>query len=245
MSEAITISRDEIIRQVKLSCQTPAIVEGIINRQVITRTAEEKEIKLEPEELQQAADNLRLVSNLRSAEATWSWLKKYSLSLDDFEELVYISALSSKLAKNLFGDKVDPFFIEHQIDYVQAIMYEVVLDDEDLAIELYYSLKENEISFYEVAHQYVQDKELRQSGGYRGKLHRRDLKPEICAAVFAATPPQIIKPIVTSKGVHLILVEELVQPQLDSLLRAKILSDLFSQWLKEQMERVEVITKLD
>jgi parvulin-like peptidyl-prolyl isomerase len=245
MSEAITISRDEIVQQVKFSCQTPAIVEGILNRQVITRTAAEKGIKVEPEELQQAADNLRLVSNLRSAEATWSWLKQYSLSLDDFEELVYISALSSKLAKNLFGDKVDPFFIEHQIDYVQAIMYEAVLDDEDLAMELYYSLKENEISFYEVAHQYVQDKELRRAGGYRGKLHRRDLKPEICAAVFAATPPQILKPIVTSKGVHLILVEELIQPELDNLLRLKIISDLFSAWLKEQIEQVEILTQLD
>jgi len=245
MSEVLTISRDQIVLQVKLSFQTPSIIEGIINRHIIVRTAAEKGIKLEAEELQQAADNLRLVSKLHSAEATWSWLKKYSLSLDDFEELAYISALSSKIAKDLFGDKIEPFFIEHQIDYVQAIIYEVVLDDEDLAIELYYSLKENEISFYEVAHQYTQDKELRRAGGYRGQLHRRDLKPEVCAAVFAATPPEILKPIVTSKGVHLILVEELIQPELDNALRQKIISDLLSAWLKEQREQVEIITQLD
>ena len=45
-------------------------------------------------------------------------------------------------------------------------------------------------------------------GGYRGILQRKDLKPEISAAVFAATPPQILKPIVTSIGAHLILVDE-------------------------------------
>lgn len=97
-----------------------------------------------------------------------------------------------------------------------------------------------------IAHQYAQDKELRRTGGYRGKLHRRDLKPKVCAAVFAASPPEILKPIVTSKGVHLILVEELIQPELDNvLLREKIISDLLSAWLKEQREQLEIITQLD
>jgi parvulin-like peptidyl-prolyl isomerase len=96
-----------------------------------------------------------------------------------------------------------------------------------------------------IAHQYAQDKELRRAGGYRGKLHRRDLKPEVYAAVFAASPPEILKPIVTSKGVHLILVEELIQPELDNVLRQKNISDLLFAWLKEQREQVEVITQLD
>jgi len=96
------------------------------------------------------------------------------------------------------------------------------------------------MSFYEVAHQYIQDTELRRSGGYRGILQRKDLKPEISAAVFAATPPQILKPIVTSIGAHLILVEEIVQPKLDERLRYKLVSDLFYEWLKGQIEQFEV-----
>jgi len=42
-------------------------------------------------------------------------------------------------------------FVEHQLDYAQIVMYEVVLDDEDLAMELFYALQEGEISFPEVA----------------------------------------------------------------------------------------------
>jgi len=38
-------------------------------------------------------------------------------------------------------------FAEHQLDYTQVVMYEVVLDDEDLAMELFYSLQEGETSF--------------------------------------------------------------------------------------------------
>lgn len=239
MSEVLTVSSDEILHQIKLSCQIPSVVEGIITRKIIARAAEEAGIKAEPEELQLSADSLRLISNLRSADATWSWLQKHSLSLDDFEEVVYGTVISSKLAQHLFADKVEFFFVEHQLDYAQVVMYEVVLDDEDLAMELFYALQEGEINFPEVAHQYIQDTELRRSGGYRGTLCRTDLKPEISAAVFAATPPQILKPILTSIGVHLILVEELIQPQLDHMLHNKILSDLFSEWLKRQIEQFE------
>jgi len=124
-------------------------------------------------------------------------------------------------------------------------MYEVVLDDEDLAMELFYGIQEGEMSFYEVAHQYIQDTELRRKGGYRGIVRRKELKPEISAAVFAAKPPQVLKPIVTSSGVNLILVEEIIQPELDNKLRYQILSDLFAGWLKQQIEQLEVVSRLE
>ncbi len=240
MSEILNLSLDEIIHQIKFSCQIPSVVENILTRKIITRAAAEIGIKVEPAELQQAADSLRLINNLRSSDTTWLWLQKYSLSLDDFEELVYASIVSSKLAQYLFADKVEPFFVEHQLDYTQVVMYEVLLDDEDLAIELFYALGEGEINFHAIAHQYIEDTELRRCGGYRGTLCRMDLKPEISAAVFAATHPQILKPIVTSKGAHLILVEEVIQPQLDNVLHDKILSDMFSAWLNQQIEQFKV-----
>jgi len=245
MSKAITISHEDILHQVKLSCQIPEIVEQIVTRKIIEDAAAEAGIKVETEELQKAADSLRLMSQLNSAEETKVWLQKNGLSLDDFEELIYNNVISGKLAHHLFADKVEPFFVEHQLDYAGVVMYEVVLDDEDLAMELFYAIQEGEMSFYEVAHQYIQDTELRRKGGYRGIVQRKELKPEISAAVFAATPPQVLKPILTSKGVHLILVEEIIEPELDNKRRYQILSDLFAGWLKQQIAAVEVFNSLE
>lgn len=245
MSEVFTVSSNEILEEVKLSCQIPSIVEGILTRKIIARAAEKAGIEVASAEVQQAADSLRLMNKLQNADDTLVWLQKHSLSLDEFEELAYATVVTLKLTQHLFADKVEPFFIEHHLDYAQVIMHEVVLDDEDLALELFYALTEGEISFLEIAHQYIQDTELRRCGGYRGKLRRTELKPEISAAVFAATPPQILKPIVTSKGVHLIWVKELIQPQLDEMLRYQILSDFFSEWLKRQLAQFEVETDLN
>lgn len=240
MSQFLSVSPEEILHQIKLSCQIPSVIEGIATRKIIVATAEELGILVEPEQLQQEADRLRLMNNLLRADDTWLWLQKHSLSLDEFEELAYFNAISSKLAEHLFADKIEPFFVEHQIEYTLAVIYEVILDDENLAMELFYALTEGEITFYEVAHQYIQDTELHHLGGYRGTLSRTVLEPEVSAAVFAATPPKILKPIATSKGIHLIWIEELIQPPLDETLRYKILSDLFSSWLKRQLEQYSV-----
>jgi PPIC-type PPIASE domain len=245
MSQAITISAQDILQQVKLSCQIPSIVEQIVTRKVVMDAAAEAGIKVEAEELQQAADNIRLISKLKTADETWEWLKKNCLSLDDFEEMVYTNVMSGKLAQHLFADKVEPWFVEHQLDYAGAVIYEVVLDDEDLAMELFYALQEGEMSFPEVAHQYIQDTELRRRGGYRGVVRRNEMKPEISAAVFAAKPPQVLKPIVSAKGVYLIWVEEVLKPQLDEKLRYQIISDLFQIWVKQQVEEVEVLNNFD
>lgn len=244
MSQSMMITNDDILQQVKLSCQIPEIIEQIVSRKIITEAVAEAGIKVEIEELQKAADQIRLMNQLHSADDTWAWLEKHGLSLEDYEEMVYKNLISGKLLAHLFADQVEPYFFENQLKYTGAVMYEIVLDDEDLAIELFYAIKEKEMSFYDVAHKYIQDKELSRKCGYLGTVQRKDLKPEISAAVFAAKAPQLLKPIITSKGVHLILVEEIIQPELDNVLRLQIMSDLFGGWMKQRVEEAEVVKEV-
>ncbi|NEQ82344.1 MAG: peptidylprolyl isomerase [Moorea sp. SIO2I5] len=245
MSKSITINAEDILNQVKLSLKTSDIVEAILTRQVIANAVEEAGIKIETEELQEMADKYRLMHQLHSAEDTHTWMKKNNLSLDDFEQLVYNHALSTKLAVHLFGDKIEPYFYEHKLDYDGVVMHEVIFDNKDLALELFYAIGEGEMSFYDVAHQYIEDKDLRRKGGYRGILYRQDLKPEISAAVFAAKPPQVIKPIVSSKGVHLIFVEDILERQLDNWLRNKIATDLFNEWINRSLYQFKSVTNIE
>jgi parvulin-like peptidyl-prolyl isomerase len=241
MLEPITITNEELLEQIKLSCKIPDIVEGIATRKIIENAAAEMDIKIETEELQKTADTLRFANKLSSAADTWEWLKKHGLSLEEFEKIVQNTVISGKLAHHLFGDKVEQHFYENQLNFTSAVIYEVILNDEDLALELYYAIKEEETSFYDVARQYIQDTELRRKGGYLGVMYRQDLKPEISSAVFAAKFPQLLKPIVSSKGVHLIFVEEIIQRELDNQLRLQILLDLYGAWLKQQIMQVEVV----
>lgn len=189
MSQSITITKEDIFQQVKLSCKIPELVEQIVSRKIILAAAEEAGIKVETEELQKAADLFRFQKQITNAEDTWKWLEKHGLSIDEFEEIVYNNIIIGKLTQHLLLDKIEPYFFENQLNYAGVVMYEVVLDDEDLALELFYAIKEGEMSFFDVAHQYIQDVELRRKGGYLGVLRRQDLKPEISAAVFFSQSP--------------------------------------------------------
>ncbi len=239
-NQTINITKEDILHQIKLSCKLPEIVEQIVTRKVIKSAAEEAGIEVKTEELQQAADQMRVMSQLTDAKSTWQWLEKYGLSLDDFEEVVYNTIISRKLAAHLFKDKVEPYFYEHQLDYTGAVIYEIVLDDEDEAIELFYEIQEGEISFFEASQQYIQDTELRRKGGYRGKVNRTEMLPEVSAKIFAANAPQLLQPIISSKGVHLISVEKIITPQLDNKLRNKIMINLFFEWLKQQAKQIKI-----
>jgi parvulin-like peptidyl-prolyl isomerase len=245
MTDTYNISRDDLIQQIKLSCHVPSIVKDAISRQLIVRRASEKHIEVEAVELQKAADDLRLKKGLQNAEETWAWLQKYNLSLEEFEELVRTTVLSSKLAWYLFANRVEAYYIEHQFEYTQVVMYEIPLDDEDLALEIFYAIQENEMDFSEAADRYIRDPELRRAKGYRGVLKRSQIQSEISVAVFSASPPQLLKPIVTHSAVHLIFVEEIVQPKLDDALNQKIISELFSAWLQQQTSQAKIVINLD
>jgi len=245
MPKLITISPEDIIHTIKLSCRLPDLVEVLATQKIIADTALEAGITVTEEELQQEGDRLRFAKKLVKAADTLAWLKKHHLSVDDFEDLVHNDLLSKKLANHLFADKVEAFFYQNKLNYVAAVTYEIIFDDRDVALELFYALQEGEVSFQEIAREYIINPEIRRAGGYQGIRRRGEFRPEIAAAVFAATPPEILKPIATPKGVYLIWVEEIIQPELDEELRQKIIAELFSDWLKQQIEKMEIITQLD
>jgi parvulin-like peptidyl-prolyl isomerase len=245
MSNILKVSAEDIIYYIRMACQIPGILEAIATQKIISENAEKAGIKISVEELQTAADNIRLAHRLLKAEDTWAWLEKHHISLDDLEEIAKLNLTSSKLANHLFADQVEPFFYAHQPKYFGAVTYEVILDDEDVALELFYALQEGEISFQEIARQYIQNPEMRRTGGYQGIRRRMDFRPEIAAAVFAATPPQILKPIITPKGAHIILVEEIIKPELDDNLRFQIMGEFFTNWLQQQIATVEVVATLE
>lgn len=236
MPETLKITQEEILYQLKISGQLPKLIEGIITRQAIASFAQEAGITVAVEEVQQAADNFRLSRNLKQAKDTWQWLQERGLSLDEFEAMVEGMVLSDKVAHHLFAEEVERHFASRMLDYHQVIIYEIFLNDKDLARELFYIVQAGEEDFYTLAHKYNSDEQLRRTGGYRGLLRRQDLKPEVSAAVFAANPPQVLNPIETAKGIHLILVEEIVEPQLDEPLKQQILSDLWAGWLKQRVK---------
>ena len=119
MKNTLSISSEDVIHHLKMSCQIPGVIEGIATRKIIADVASTAGITVEDEELQQEGDRLRFAKKLVKAADTFAWLKSHHLSVDEFEELVYNTVLSKKVAHHLFSDKVESFFYQNQLDFVE------------------------------------------------------------------------------------------------------------------------------
>jgi parvulin-like peptidyl-prolyl isomerase len=224
-----------IVDEARLSGRVPELMRGAARRQIINEAALTAGIKPTEAELQAAADNIRRTDRLVTVAATEQWLAANFISIGDFEQIVSDRLITIKLAHHLFADRVEPFFHQNSLAYSSATLYEIVFTDRYLAMEIFYALTEGDLNFADVAHQYITDPELNRRGGYLGTIDRRQLRPEISAAVFAAQPPQTIAPVTTDLGIHLIRVAEISQPQLDGTLYQQILMELFDRWLEQQI----------
>jgi parvulin-like peptidyl-prolyl isomerase len=234
----IKISTQDLIDEAKIAGKIPDLARSIMRRKIIGAQVKTAGIEPSVAELQQAADRFRIVNHLESAEATNKWLQELHLSVDDFEAIVTQDLLATKLAHHLFDDRVKQFFYQNFLDYSAATFYEVILEDREIAMEIFYSLQEGDLSFADVAQQYISDPEFRRRGGYVGTVGRKQLRPEISAAIFAAKPPQLINPVITAVGIHLIQVAEIIEPKLDERLHQQILTELFDRWLSEKMVEI-------
>jgi parvulin-like peptidyl-prolyl isomerase len=236
MAISTEISDADILEQVKISRKMPEITEQIIMNRIIREEAEKAGIKVEVKELQEAADDFRARNNLIRAKSTQMWLKMNHLSLDEFENIIRLELLSNKLRNFIVSDKVEKYFYQHQLDFDRAALYEVVLESRELASELYYAFREQEVTFQYIANKYIRDIELKRKGGYLGEIERKDLNREFLSVFSINELPRIIKPITTSVGTHLILVEEIIKAKLDQDTYQRIENYLFTEYLKAKLK---------
>jgi parvulin-like peptidyl-prolyl isomerase len=233
MPRKITLTHLDLLQQVKYRYQLPDLVTAARQHQVLLSAAEKEGIVISAEELQQSADRLRIEHQLLSAKDTLSWLERYHFSIDDFENLAYITLIRSRLSEQLFADRVVTHFADRQLDYMRSTIYEIILPEHELAMELFYALQEQEMDFLAALHQYSPQPQAR-------SVRRRDLLPELSGLVFAATPPTLLSPIRTPKASHLIYVAAIVPAELTDEMRSQIQAELFDQWLVSQSELLEV-----
>lgn len=224
----------DMLEQIKLSGKISELTEQIMVKRIIQDEAEKAEIRLEVSELQAAADDFRARNGLTSAQSTQMWLSMNQLSLDEFENIIRWELLGHKLQEVVLADQVEKYFYQHQLEFDRVALSEVILEDKELAMELYYAVREGELKFQDIASQYIQDVDLRRKGGYLGEKRRKDLNPEMFAVFSVANPPQIIKPIASAHGFRLLWVEEIIKAELNEKIYQEIKDQLFVEYLRSK-----------
>jgi parvulin-like peptidyl-prolyl isomerase len=234
----LEITNEDILNQLKISQMLPSIKEQILMTRIVKDEAEQACIKVEISELQEAADSFRLKHRLTSAKNTQKWLDIHQLSLDDFESIIHFQLTSDRLKEKILTDEVEKYFYQNKLDFDRVALCEVILQNQELATELYYAVREGEIKFHDVASKYIEDVDMKRKGGYLGRIQRKALNPELLSVFSTPNPPQVIKPITTAKGHHLLWIDEVISAELTVEIRQELEDKLFIEFLQERMHQL-------
>lgn len=232
----IFIEPEEIVNFLKRDMNLKEVYQKILFQKVVSQVAEEKGISVTTEEIEAEANRQRRERRLEKAADTVAWLDEQLVTPNDWEMGIRDRLLSQKLANLLFAQEVENFFIENRLDFEQVILYQIIVDSEKLAQEIYYQIEECEISFYEAARLYDVDPLRRYKCGYEGNVYRFILQPDIANIVFKTPPKQLISPLKTEQGYHLFMVEELLPAELTPERYQEILNNMFQKWLVTQID---------
>lgn len=234
----LSIDSDQVIDHLKHEVKLKTVYRDILCQQIIEKASQERNLIVEPEEVQAEADQFRYDHKLESASQTFEWLEDQLLTPDDWEAGIYERLLTKKLAENLFEKQVETYFAQSKVQYEQAILYRILVPYHALAQEIFYQIEEEEISFFEAAHLYDIDEYRRLACGFEGKISRWQLKPDVAARVFGASPREVIGPIQSDDNFELLMVEDFIPAELTQDVRQKILNQLFDEWLESELNHL-------
>ncbi|WP_375498189.1 peptidylprolyl isomerase [uncultured Nostoc sp.] len=184
-------------------------------------------ITVSDEELQAAGDVFRRRYKLLSAAETLSWLSNHKITAHDWSEGLKIELLTKKLEEYLFGAQVDSHYLENRDTYKRAAFSQILVSSEVEAQRLARAIREENASFNALALEHSRGLISRANAGFVGVRFFGELRPELAQAMSEAKEGEIVGPIQTKLGYHIIRIEkwfptELTTPQRKRMLAAML-----------------------
>ncbi|MFF2888672.1 peptidylprolyl isomerase [Paenibacillus sp. NPDC057967] len=234
--QAVTYA--DLLRYVR-NHQATEILQQKARQMLIDQYAEHAGLTVSDEELQRGIDAFRRERSLLKVASASEWLDRHGMNLEDLGERVRDQLLESKAAEHFSQPKVEQYYYENRLAFDTATISRIVIKEYGAARELLFRMEDG-CDFHCLAREYSEEDETRRAGGYVGEMGRDALTPAEAAAVFGAQPGEVLGPIKTGQGYLIIKVEEIMSARLDESMRSRIRTILFGEWLREQMQEVDI-----
>jgi parvulin-like peptidyl-prolyl isomerase len=189
-------------------------------------------ITISDEELQSAGDAFRQEHKLLGTSETLNWLQKQRITVEDWTQGVRIALLTSKLKEQQFGDSVDSHYLNNRNDYKRVALSQVLVANLTDALQIAHAIQKENASFCAIAIEYSKGKQSKENGGFVGIKFLAELLPEIKQVITELKEGEVIGPIQTKLGYHILKIEKWYPAELSESVRTEVLDSLFKTWLK-------------
>lgn len=200
---------------------------------LILGICEQLSISISDEELQAAGDAFRLEHKLLGAPETLAWLSQQRITVEDWTQGIRVELLKNKLKEHLFGDAVDAHYISNRDSYKRVALSQILVGDLAEAMKVIQELQRENTSFCALALEYTKGKQSRENGGFTGIRYLSELFPEIAQAIAEAKEGEVIGPVQTKLGYHILRIEKWFPADLSEI-REQVLEAFFYPWLSAE-----------
>ena len=243
------------------------VLNQLIERKLQIQLANKRGVTAEPEEVNQALDEIRQRNGFNTNKAFQETLTKNRLSLDQFkndvrDHLVILKLANREVRSTILLDKEEllDHYKKHQDRYAQPdeihlrqILLRIPSPEakekvQKKAEELLSQLR-NGTDFVSLATQVSEGPEAR-DGGDLGFIKKGELLPYVEQSIFRLSPGEISDPIETLAGIHIFRVEEIrtgqispfeeVEQEIREGLFQERSSALYGEWLQNLRDTAQV-----
>ncbi|WP_017652215.1 peptidylprolyl isomerase [Fortiea contorta] len=222
----------EVIAYLRRSAKFAEIA-ALAERDILILTmCEELGITASDEEWQATGDAFRREHQLFGTVETLIWLEQQRIQATEWSQGMRVVLLEKKLKEYLFGASVDRTYIAHNNNYRKVALSEILVFELATAQEIIMKLKQASTTFCALALEYSQHELSTKNGGFLGIHYLLELSPQIAENIVHAAAGEVIGPIQTQLGYHVIKIEKWFPAEFNHSTRVKIIDVLFQMWLK-------------
>lgn len=233
LPEISPATNEDIIAYLRRSHKIAEIAALAERDALILGICEQLGITVSDEELQAAGDAFRQEHKLLGASETLAWLSGQRITVEDWSQGIRVALLTKKLKEHLFGDTVDAHYMSNRNDYKRVALSQILVRDLTEALKVTYTIREENASFCALALEYSKGKQSKENGGFVGICFIAKLMPEIAEAISEAKEGEVIGPVQTRFGHHIIKIEKWFPAELNESVREEILDSLFQALLSD------------
>lgn len=201
---------------------------------LIENICKQLDIKVSEDEIQSFGDTFRKQNKLYGEAETMEWLDRQRITPEDWSKGVYLQLLTQKLKEHIGGHNADSLYMNDRENWRRVALSQILTGDLATAIKISKSIREKGDSFCMLALEYSKGKQSKENGGFAGIRFVAELLPEIAAAIDKAPVGEVLEPVKSKLGYHILRVEKWFSPEFNEV-KDFIAEYLFQSWLTEKI----------
>ncbi len=237
-NENVTV--EDLIFHLKMDLG-PSVVDSVIHERLLKIASDEMGIRVEEDELQEAADDFRRRKGLISAQETFDWLSDNRLSIEELERKLEDDLIREQIVSRIATeDAIEGVFLENIAGFQRAKIGVIVVERERTANEIIDQLVKCEADFVELALKYSILKDVGKNGGFMGNVYRNELPYAVDEAVFDEDAPMLVGPVEVGRNFYVVNIFEKANACLDETAREICRWMLLDEFIRERALEVGV-----